>query len=67
MKTMSYSLHLFRLYLILISCLGRVFHQSGFLCIGFLQLVIILIPLVFPDWVNPFYNILIQIKGFYSW
>ena len=66
MKTMFYNLRLFRLHLILISCLGRVFHQSGFLYTGFLQLIVILTPLVFPDWVNSFCNILIQIKGFYS-
>ena len=48
MKTMFWNPQRFHLHYVSISYPCRVFHQSGFLCTGFLQLVVILTPLVFP-------------------
>ena len=38
-------------YLLMTFSYCRVYYQSGFLCAGFLQLVVIQTPLVFPGWV----------------
>lgn len=67
MKTMFCSLHLFRLHLIPNSYYCRVFHQFGFLCPGFLQMVVILTPLVFPDRIEIDSIFFFKTKGFYGW
>ena len=67
MRMIFYSLQKSKIYLWLNNPYCRVFHQYGFLCTGFLQLVAISAPLVFPDWIFVASNWNLAIKGFYSW